>query len=213
MAVEYPRRAVIVEGLAAPRGQRRARRREDLGRAAKAVVPLKDALREVWTGGLGDITTLYLGNFFRLTFAETCEKASSSSVSNEVTTRYEPTCERHVSHGSSSRRFLSARSPGDQGILHPGGAWSRMSTALSMSIAFLVVGSVTACVYVGHPLPEHFSIIFQHREISAISRRMRAHRFDLAAAARRHARKLARVAQRRERAPVVELVPRGRDLK
>ena len=99
MAVEYPRRAVIVEGLAAPRGQRRARRREDLGRAAKAVVPLKDALREVWTGGLGDITTLYLGNFVRLIFAETCEKASSSSVSNEVTTRYEPTCERHVSHG------------------------------------------------------------------------------------------------------------------
>ena len=150
MAVEYPRRAVIVEGLAAPRGQRRARRREDLGRAAKAVVPLKDALREVWTGGLGYITTLYLGNFFRLIFAETCEKASSSSVSNEVTTRYEPTYERHVSHGLSSRRFLSARSPGDQGILHPGGAWSRMSTALSMSIAFLVVGSVTACVHVGH---------------------------------------------------------------
>jgi len=46
MAVEYPRRAVIVERLAAPRGQRRARRGEDLSRAAEAVVPLKDALRQ-----------------------------------------------------------------------------------------------------------------------------------------------------------------------
>ena len=47
--------------------------------------------------GLGHITASSAA-ISRLIIAETCEKASSSSVSNEVTTRYEPTCACHVAH-------------------------------------------------------------------------------------------------------------------
>ncbi len=161
--------------------------------------------------GLGHITASSAA-IYRLIIAETCEKASSSSVSNEVTTRYEPTC--HVARelvfsafalGEFRRRseFYSSR----WHLVAHVHCVEHVNRFLSRRIRHRLC-SRRPCVYSFR----RFSTS-HHREVSAISRRMRAHRLDLAAAARRHARKLARVAQRRERAPVVELVPRGRDLR